>query len=352
MPHNTCTWGGRIQRVQPRFVVAVGRLARWFSRRATVIGLSRWLPARLRARLRTEVNRLARSGALYDLPVFLEFPDKAKAGGPHFRIVVYGAFFSDWNAALIDRAMWQAIPGVVEVMRLFQTSQVAGLGPFQGHTLIVPLGEEHIRQCPAGYPSLVPDLHTVDVLADKSRFAAFMEDTGLAALCPKTYRRREDMEFPCILKRVDQNGAYGIELVNSADQLDALLRSRLVAGQKQVLQAFVPGQTEYATHCVCRDGEILWICSFARAMGPVPRIGGLDHDSVAPVTLAPRARTQIADVLARLRFSGPCCVDHKIRDDGDVAIFEINPRFGGSLMASANRAFLGQALTCIIANAR
>jgi predicted ATP-grasp superfamily ATP-dependent carboligase len=295
---------------------------------------------------------MARSGALYDLPVFLEFPDKAKAEGPHRRVVVYGAFFSDWNAALIDRAMWQAIPGVVEVMRLIHTSQVAGLGHFQGDTLIVPLGEEHIRQCPAGYLSLVPDLHTLDVLADKARFAEFMEETGLAALCPQTYRHREDVEFPCLLKRVDQNGAYGIELVSSADQLDVLLNSKLFAGQKHVLQAFVPGQTEYATHCVCRDGEILWSCSFSRAMGPVPRIGGLDHDSVVPVTLPPQVRAQIADVLARLHFSGPCCVDHKIRESGDVAIFEINPRFGGSLMTSANRAFLGQALACIVANAR
>ena len=167
-----------------------------------------------------------------------------------------------------------------------------------------------------------------------------------------SYRRSEDAEFPCILKRVDQNGAYGIELVNSAAELDVLLKSKLFAGQKHVLQAFVPGQTEYATHCVCRDGEILWSCSLSREMGPVPRIGGLEHDSVVPGTLTPRVRAQIADVLARLRFSGPCCVDHKIRDSGDVAIFEINPRFGGSLMTSANRAFLGQALACIVANAR
>lgn len=343
--------GGCILVARPNFAVSTGKFVRWLTRRPSVLALSRLLPARWRHAVRDLVNRLGRRGAMYERPVHLEFHDKARQPGVPDRVVILGAFFSDWNAALVDRALWQSIAGVTEVVRAIRPADIAALGPPDGRTVVVPLGEDHIRQCPAGYPSLVPDDRALEVLGNKRRFARFMEEEGFSALCPKTYDLG-DVEFPCVLKRLDQNAAYGVELVNSPQELDRQLRSHVFAAREHLIQAFVPGDTEYATHCVCKDGEILWSCTFSRAMGSTPRIGGLDHDAVVPVTLAPSVRRQIADVLARLRYSGPCCVDHKIRDDGSVAIFEINPRFGGSLMTTANRAFLGQALSCIITNAR
>lgn len=119
-----------------------------------------------------------------------------------------------------------------------------------------------------------------------------------------------------------------------------------------MLQAFVPGDTEYAFHGVCKDGVNLWSFALSRALGSQSRIGGLDHDTVQPITPSERVQSQIATVLAWLRYSGPCCVDCKLMLSGDIATFEINPRFGGSLMIAVNREPLRQALTCVIANAR
>ena len=42
---------------------------------------------------------------------------------------------------------------------------------------------------------------------------------------------------------------------------------------------------------------------------------------------------------------------YKIAPDGSVRFFEINPRFGGSLLQPRQRAELRQALNCIFENA-
>jgi len=44
-------------------------------------------------------------------------------------------------------------------------------------------------------------------------------------------------------------------------------------------------------------------------------------------------------------------VNYKLLRNGDISIFEINPRLGGSLMNPRNREFLRQAMAHIVHNA-
>jgi hypothetical protein len=53
-------------------------------------------------------------------------------------------------------------------------------------------------------------------------------------------------------------------------------------------------------------------------------------------------------MLGPLRYNGPCNVDFTIRACGAPAVFEINPRFGGSLFRPANRDRLKQALRFLV----
>ena len=331
--------------------IAFGRAVRWTARLPIVLRVSRWLPGRFRMRTRSRVQKLARRGAFYDTPIRLDLSQGLQSTASLYRIVVFGAFFSDWNPTLVDVAMWQAIPGVTQVFRLFEASQLVALPATSACTVIIPLGEDHIRQCPRGHRALVPDLRALDILADKARFAGFMEEQELSALCPATYRTPAEAIFPCVLKRTNENSGYGVEIVASRAQLDALLKTSVFFGQQYLLQAYVDGVAEYTFHCVCRDGEILWSHTVACRFGPAPRIG-LDLEQLEIVTPSPLTVAQIATVLARLHFSGPCCANYKLRPNGDIALFEINPRFGGSLMVGSDRAVVREALSCIVNNAR
>ena len=205
----------------------------------------------------------------YDFPLRFEFADAAKQEPPCFRVIVYGAFFEIWNPALADPRLWQAIPGVAEVLRVANVSSLDVSAPSCAdmRTVIIPLGEQHYRECAGRHLSLVPDAQAIATLSNKASFAAYIDRLGLSRLCPETYKDKDHVEFPFVLKRVDLAGGIGIELVRSRAHLESLLQTAIFRGREVLLQAFVPGGTEYVTHCVCRDGSILWSCSFAWTLG-------------------------------------------------------------------------------------
>jgi carbamoylphosphate synthase large subunit len=140
--------------------------------------------------------------------------------------------------------------------------------------------------------------------------------------------------------------------VHSQAQLDSLLKTPMFRGQEILLQAFVAGAKEYVTHCVCKDGDILWSCTFAWDLGSATQFGIPVFGATASVPAPCRVLSHMAAILAPLRYSGPCCVNYKVLPGGEIAIFEINPRLGGSLMNPRNIDLLRQAMTHIVYNAR
>ena len=52
-------------------------------------------------------------------------------------------------------------------------------------------------------------------------------------------------------------------------------------------------------------------------------------------------------IMLQTNYSGPCNIDFSY-DSSNLKIFEINPRFGGSLMKAENMTLLAQALKAII----
>lgn len=146
--------------------------------------------------------------------------------------------------------------------------------------------------------------------------------------------------------------AWGIAVARSPEELARLRRAGNWRDKECVLQAFIPGAVEYVTHCVCLDGRILWSCSFACEKERPDQIrAGMDHQKIEPTAIAPRMLDRIARVLAPLGFSAPCSVDYTLSGDGDILIFEINPRFGGTLTMPEHADRLAEALACIIDHA-
>ena len=107
------------------------------------------------------------------------------------------------------------------------------------------------------------------------------------------------------------------------------------------------------THCICKDGRILWTCTFVYEMaGPREVRRGMDNIN-AMRRFSPTQKTlnALQEILVPLKFSGPCNIDYKVSTAGDVCVFEVNPRFGGSLFPPDVVARLKGALTCIVDNA-
>jgi carbamoylphosphate synthase large subunit len=287
---------------------------------------------------------------LRDVRTFFRFPRQLKfeANARGRWVILYGIPYADWNATLSDRELWSRMQGVAQVLRLPATGLGSGA---RADDVVIAMKTSHIVRRPGGR-ALEPTPRAVATLEDKAKFAAYMAVNGFGDYCPRTYAGRHEAVFPCMLKRTDLSASLGVAIAQSAEHLDELLQTRTFQGHRCLLQALVQGNVEYATYCVCKDGRVLWSCSFATDIGSPIAIKREDNAvrRQAIATPDPVLR-QIEAVLLPLAFSGPCNVDYKLLADGRMQIFEINPRLGGTLMLPAQAAELRAALACIIEHA-
>lgn len=301
------------------------------------------VPKRLRRRW------LRLRGRHRDLPLRLTFPEAARSGGRKVRAVIFSEPGNDWLPVFVNRELWADIDGVTEVVRVADTSRVRLPPPaYDGsRSIIIPLSLANMRTCPRAHPALVPSAHALETLGDKRKFAEYMAASGLAHLCPRAFRTDAEASFPCILKRTDRHSGKGIAVARSPEELARLRRTAPWRGRDCVLQAFTPDQREYVTHCICRDGRILWHRTFACVKEHPEQIrAGTSRQHIAPAQASAKVLGQIADILAPLAFNGPCAVDYSLPSADTVQIFEINPRFGGSLLLNVED--LAQALACLV----
>lgn len=254
-----------------------------------------------------------------------------------------------------DAPVWKLIPCVDEVIidrKLYRFRiQVTARG--NPRTVVIPLMEYHIKACPRDQAMLIPDPETVDLLSNKGAFAAHMARGPNANLAPATFTTASDTCFPCVVKRLDQNGGHGVSVARDARQLETLLGQPPWRGHGVILQELVRGDTELVTHCVCENGRILWHTTFAFEMNDAEAIR--TPDNFVAIRSVPTCATALAGfdaILRPLRYSGPCNIDYKLLSPDHVRVLEINPRLGGSLMRPDKVAYLAEMLTCIIHHAK
>ncbi len=274
---------------------------------------------------------------------------------PSSRVIIYGEHSPDWTSALAPNApVWRKVVGVEEALSIRDIADVEIAEPSRTglRTVVIPLMEDHARHCPRRYLSLIPDERSIDVLANKATFAAYAEAEGLSHLCPKTYASGADAVFPCVLKRLDLNAGLGVAVTNSLEELNSVLQRDPWLGRPFLLQSLTAGRAEYVTHCVCKNGLMVWRCSFAYEMNATAPVRRPDNvRRISPMTASRSNMSQIERFLRPLAYTGPCNVDYKISDGGDIVVMEINPRLGGSLMMPQNTDYLCGALSSIIKNA-
>jgi hypothetical protein len=281
---------------------------------------------------------------------FLRHPlrlDLVPAEGPGLVVILYGIPYGDWNRMLANRALWESLKVVSKVRRV---PAFWPLWPWRAdRTVLIPMKSEHAALAPPRYRGLRPAKDALAVLDNKEAFQSYMERNGLADFCPARYESADRAIYPCVVKRLDLSGSVGVEVATSHAHLDEILRSPVFALRPYILQALVSGTVEYATFCVCDRGRILWHWTFASTMTGPAVIKNEDNDKNRQlVVAAPEVLQQFEKVLTPLAYCGPCIVNYKFAADGRVQIFEINPRFGGSLLQPPQTDRLREALGHII----
>ena len=177
-----------------------------------------------------------------------------------------------------------------------------------------------------GSQVLIPEPASIHLCNNKHLLNEHLIRHGFGAYVPQT---TGDMGFPYILKKKTDTWGLNSHLIPDVACETALLAT--LDERDYFKQQLVPGSEEYATHLIVRDGRVLSSLTIKHSFRRDAFVFGMGG-------LRPEFRTVsqcshlalFGNILKSIGFSGLCCVDYKLQN-GIPAIFEINPRFGGSL---------------------
>ncbi|HOO77747.1 MAG TPA: hypothetical protein PLI51_04690 [bacterium] len=181
-----------------------------------------------------------------------------------------------------------------------------------------------MRDAVAANPLPIPAQDAVRLCEDKSRLNRFLAAAGFAGSVPAL---EAVSSFPYILKKNVDGWGENTHVVRNAGDEERF--SDLLARTDYFRQELVPGNREYATHIVFRNGSV--VCALDVEYGfetPLP-VKGKDRPVYTRVRRCPHLAL-FGEVLAAIGFQGLCCFNYKERA-GRPMLLEINPRFGASL---------------------
>jgi len=197
---------------------------------------------------------------------------------------------------------------------------------------VIPLQLHHYAPL-LRYPTLRgvkffhPPPQVVALCDDKLRLAEFLIAEGFAQHVPRL--RCSGASYPYVWKK--RHGWWGMHchIVNQPEQEHGLD----LADPEWFAQDFVPGEVEYATHILRVNGEIRYASTFVHRMATSSYVNGAQDTPLrSNMFHGCQYLNLFSDILERLNFEGTACIDYKVVD-GRPVLFEINPRFGGSLCA-------------------
>lgn len=198
------------------------------------------------------------------------------------------------------------------------------------YDLVVPLTVQdvmylaEVRPLLAHNPLPIPSLKSIELCNDKSLFNRTLMDNGFERLIPQI---GGTLPYPYIVKRRIDEWGKNSHIIRDARQEQAF--SDVLAHPDYFRQAVIPGPTEYTTHILFKDQRIVCSLNVEYVFGSETPIKGKDTIVYTALCRCPYLDL-FSSILRFLGFEGLCCFNYKVLDNR-LFLFEINPRFGGSL---------------------
>jgi hypothetical protein len=198
--------------------------------------------------------------------------------------------------------------------------------------LVIPLNINDLRELKK-YPHLtenklipIPGIDAINICDDKYLFIQTMIENGFGDLIPKI---GTDLPIPFMLKkRVSSSGNSCYFISNSEQQKEY---QQLILDPDYFCQQVVGGADEYATHILFKNNKIVSSLTIKYTFFSGLPINGKEKMMYSYISQCDYL-DKFSAILNSIGYEGLCCFDYKVIN-GNPQIFEINPRFGGSLSA-------------------
>jgi hypothetical protein len=197
-----------------------------------------------------------------------------------------------------------------------------------GNELTIPF------PCHVFRPKTVEPIFIMD---SKARFARFCVDNGLGEGRPDVYatvidgrlnRSCKDIVFPCVMK-LNGQGGYGIEIIGDENDWE----EKREGWGYYSLEEYVQHEKELSCHCAVKNGKIIiGIVMETCVPGDAPYfIKRGPNRTYKHVPLLDEHKKWFENFFTKIDYTGVACVDYTYIGD-KLYVFEINPRFGASLI--------------------
>lgn len=189
----------------------------------------------------------------------------------------------------------------------------------------VPTRIEHYDQLRGRGRAIVPKAKAVELCEDKLALRDALRSLGFGDSLPEDVEGPGD--YPCVLK--PRRGEFGADI--------RVLKAPEAVPDGYYLERFVTGATEYAFHLLRAGGRTAYHQAIRYEMAEPEAIRS---DANPPKTARLVDGAALLDWAERLLdaigFEGLCCLNFKLVER-QPRLFEINPRFGGSLVFDITR---------------
>jgi predicted ATP-grasp superfamily ATP-dependent carboligase len=170
----------------------------------------------------------------------------------------------------------------------------------------------------------VPTLDAITICDDKFLFYTSLKQNGFEKNLP---RIGTHLSYPYILKKKVAEDGDDCYIINNEEQ--ERQHQHLIADLAYFCQEIIAGKQEYATHILFKSGMIKSSINIKYDFKEAFPIKGKNSYISRKICRCPYLDL-FTDMLNSIAFEGLCCFNYKVRDNRPY-VFEVNPRFGGSL---------------------
>ena len=200
----------------------------------------------------------------------------------------------------------------------------------KANDLAVPFNMYNLRKL-IGYRELTknslmptPTLESVDICDDKYLFYTSLVEKGFEDDMPQVGK---NLKLPYIVKKKVAHMGMNCYVIDTPEKEDQYKNE--INDPDYFCQEIIQGKKEYATHLIFRDGKMVCALNVVYIFSTPTYVKGVDKFICNRLGKCPHLDL-FTDILNAIGFEGICCFNYK-EINGKPYVFEINPRFGGSL---------------------
>jgi hypothetical protein len=203
-------------------------------------------------------------------------------------------------------------------------------GKIKNYDMVIPLNMEDLRKL-QNVPELVnnklvpiPGIEVTNICDDKFLFDQTLVEKGFKDFLPKT---GQNLQFPFLLKKKVSEGGLECYFIYDSEQKEKLIE--LINNPDYFCQEIIKGKSEFDTHILFKNHQIAASITIENFFEKDAYLKGIDKFICTKIVQSPYLDI-FSEILDSIGFEGLCCFNYK-ENHGKPAIFEINPRFDGSL---------------------